>query len=157
MCALTFGDVFAAGASHYGVSNLESLCQDTHKFESRYLDRLVGPYPAYKEVYYKRSPINFPEKLSCPIIFFQGLDDKVVPPNQTEVMVEALRKKGLPVCYMAYEGEQHGFRRAENIRRTIDAEFLFYAKIFGFEPADELPDIEIENLQALSPASKTAS
>jgi dipeptidyl aminopeptidase/acylaminoacyl peptidase len=150
LCALTFGNVFAAGASHYGVSNLESLGQDTHKFESRYWDRLVGPYPAYKEVYYKRSPINFPEKLSCPVIFFQGLDDKVVPPKQTEVMVEALRKKGLPVCYIAYEGEQHGFRKAENISRTIDGEFLFYAKIFGIKPADDLPDIEIENLHALT-------
>ena len=150
LCALTFGDVFAAGASHYGISNLESLLEDTHKFESRYTDRLVGPYPAYKEVYFKRSPINFPEKLSCPIIFFQGMDDRVVPPNQTEIMVQALRKKGLPVCYISYEGEQHGFRKAENISRTIDAEFLFYAKIFGFRPADDLLDIKIENLQALS-------
>jgi dipeptidyl aminopeptidase/acylaminoacyl peptidase len=157
LCALTFGNLFAAGASHFGVSNLESLCHDTHKFESRYLDRLVGPYPAFKEVYYKRSPINFPEKLSCPVIFFQGLEDKVVPPNQTEVMVEALRKKGMPVCYIAYEGEQHGFRKAENISRTIDGEFLFYAKVFGFKPADQLPDIEIENLQALTGGAKTSA
>lgn len=145
LCALTFSDVFAAGSSHYGVSNLETLVQDTHKFESRYLDRIVGPYPAYKQVYQNRSPINNVEKLSRPIIFFQGLEDKVVPPSQTETMVAAMRKRKIPFCYLSYEGEGHGFRRAENIRRTIDAEFLFYSKIFGFAPAETLEAIEIEN------------
>ena len=147
LCALTFGDVFAAGASHYGVSDLIALTKDTHKFESRYLDRLVGPLPDFAPVYKQRSPIHFPEKLSCPTIFFQGLDDKVVPPNQAEVMVEALKKKGLPVCYITYEGEQHGFRKSANISRTLDAEFLFYAKIFGFKPADQLEEIEILNFK----------
>ncbi|MDR3611927.1 MAG: prolyl oligopeptidase family serine peptidase [Candidatus Obscuribacterales bacterium] len=147
LCALTFGDVFAAGASHYGVSDLIALTKDTHKFESRYLDRLVGPLPDFAPVYKQRSPIHFPEKLSCPTIFFQGLEDKVVPPNQAEVMVEALKKKGLPVCYITYEGEQHGFRKSANISRTLDAEFLFYAKIFGFKPADQLDEIEILNFK----------
>jgi dipeptidyl aminopeptidase/acylaminoacyl peptidase len=146
LCALTFSDVFAAGSSHYGVSNLETLLQDTHKFESRYLDRIVGPYPAYKQVYQNRSPINNVEKLSRPIIFFQGLEDKVVPPSQTETMVAAMRERKIPFSYLSYEGEGHGFRRAENIRRTIDAEFLFYSKIFGFQPAETLEAIEIENL-----------
>jgi dipeptidyl aminopeptidase/acylaminoacyl peptidase len=145
LCALTFSDVFAAGSSHYGVSNLETLLQDTHKFESRYLDRIVGPYPAYKQVYQNRSPINNVQKLSRPIIFFQGLDDKVVPPSQTETMVKAMRERKIPFSYLSYEGEGHGFRRAENIRRTIDAEFLFYSKIFGFQPAEILEAIEIEN------------
>jgi dipeptidyl aminopeptidase/acylaminoacyl peptidase len=147
LCALTFSDVFAAGSSHYGVSNLETLVQDTHKFESRYLDRIVGPYPAYKQVYQNRSPINNVDKLSRPIIFFQGLEDKVVPPSQTETMVAAMRKRKIPFCYLSYEGEGHGFRRAENIRRTIDAEFLFYSKMFGFAPAETLEAIEIENFQ----------
>ncbi len=124
-----------------------STTKDTHKFESRYLDRLVGPLPEFAPVYKQRSPIHFPEKLSCPTIFFQGLEDKVVPPNQAEVMVEALKKKGLPVCYITYEGEQHGFRKSANISRTLDAEFLFYAKIFGFKPADQLDEIEILNFK----------
>jgi dipeptidyl aminopeptidase/acylaminoacyl peptidase len=145
LCALTFSDVFAAGSSHYGVSNLETLLHDTHKFESRYLDRIVGPYPAYKQIYQNRSPINNVEKLSRPIIFFQGLDDKVVPPAQTETMVAAMRSRKIPFSYLSFEGEGHGFRKAENIRRTIDAEFLFYSKIFGFEPAESLEAIEIEN------------
>ena len=148
LCALTFTNVFATGASHFGVSNLEALATDTHKFESRYLDRIVGPYPAYKQVYQNRSPINNVEKLSHPMIFFQGLEDKVVPPTQTETMVEALRKKKIPVCYIAYEGEQHGFRKAENIKRTLDAEYLFYTRIFGVAPCEELDDIEIENFVA---------
>lgn len=145
LCALTFTNVFATGASHFGVSDLESLAQDTHKFESRYLDRIVGPYPAYKPVYQNRSPINNVDKLARPVIFFQGSDDKVVPPTQTESMVEALRKKKIPFCYISYEGEGHGFRRAENIKRTLDAEYLFYARMFSIPPADELEEIEIEN------------
>lgn len=149
LCALTFGNVFKAGASHFGVSDLEALCADTHKFESRYDHTLIGPQPESKELLKERSPINFTDKLSCPIIFFQGLEDKVVPPNQAEMMVEALRKKQLPVAYIRYEGEQHGFRKAENIKRTIEAEFYFYSRIFGFEPADQIEPVEIENLEQL--------
>jgi dipeptidyl aminopeptidase/acylaminoacyl peptidase len=146
LCALTFRDIFKAGASYYGVSDLEALTKDTHKFESRYSDRLVGPYPERRELYYERSPIHFTDRLSCPVILFQGLEDKIVPPNQAEMMVEALRRKGLPVAYIAFEGEQHGFRRAENIKRSLDAELYFYSKIFGFELADPVEPVRIENL-----------
>ena len=143
---LTFRDTFKAGASHFGVSDLMRLVADTHKFESRYLERLVGPYPERRDVYEARSPIQHVERLSCPVIFFQGLDDAVVPPSQAEIMVEALRAKGLPVAYLAFEGEQHGFRKAENIKRTLEAELYFYGKVFGFTPADEVVGVEIENL-----------
>jgi len=146
LCALTFRDTFKAGASHYGVSDLGALVRDTHKFESRYLDNLIGPYPERADIYHERSPINFTEKLSCPVIFFQGLEDKVVPPNQAEIMVAALRAKGLPVAYVAFPGEQHGFRRAENIKRALDGEIYFYAKVFGFDLADDVEPVAIENL-----------
>ena len=145
LCALTFRDDFKAGASHYGICDLEALATDTHKFESRYLDSLIGKYPEQKEIYIQRSPIHFTDKLSCAIAFFQGLEDKVVPPNQAEMMVDALRKKGLPVAYVPFEGEQHGFRKAENIKRALDGEFYFYAQIFGFTPADDIEAIAIEN------------
>lgn len=148
LCVLTFTDSFKAGASHFGIGDVEALALETHKFESRYGDRLIGPYPAAKQTYIERSPIHYTEKLNCPVIFFQGLEDKVVPPNQAEVMVEALKKKGVPVAYIAYEGEQHGFRKAENIKRTIEGEYLFFATIFGFEPADKTEPIHIENLNA---------
>jgi dipeptidyl aminopeptidase/acylaminoacyl peptidase len=146
LCALTFRDYFKAGASYYGVSDLEALELDTHKFEARYSDGLIGPYPERKDLYFERSPIHFTDQLSCPLIFFQGLEDKVVPPNQAEMMVDALRQKGLPVAYVAFEGEQHGFRRAENIKRALDGELYFYSKVFGFELADEVEPVEIENL-----------
>ncbi len=146
LCALTFRDEFKAGASHYGVSDLEALELDTHKFESRYSDTLIGPYPERRDLYIERSPINFTDRLSCPVIFFQGLEDKVVPPNQAEMMVEALRKKGVPVAYVAFEGEQHGFRRAENIKRSLDGELYFYSRVFGFELADAVEPVPIENL-----------
>ena len=146
LCALTFHDVFRAGASHYGISDLEALARDTHKFESRYLDRLVGPYPKAIELYRARSPIHHVDRLSCPIIFFQGLEDAVVPPNQAETMVEALRRKGLPVAYLAFAGEQHGFRKALTIQRVLLAELAFYGRVFGFVPADALSDLAIENL-----------
>ena len=146
LCALTFRDVFKAGASHYGVSDLEALATDTHKFESRYLDKLIGPYPDRKDLYEARSPIHFTDQLSCPAIFFQGLEDKIVPPNQAEMMVEALKAKGLPVAYVAFEGEQHGFRRAENIKRALDGEFYFYSRIFDFELAEAVEPVAIENL-----------
>ncbi|UNU25052.1 S9 family peptidase [Microcoleus vaginatus] len=146
LCALTFRDVFKAGASYYGVSDLEALATDTHKFEARYLDGLIGPYPERKDLYVARSPIHSAERLSCPVIFFQGLEDKVVPPNQAEMMVEILKAKGLPVAYVAYEGEQHGFRRAENIKRTLDGEFYFYSRVFKFELAEPVEEVQIYNL-----------
>ncbi|HEX8138367.1 MAG TPA: S9 family peptidase [Pyrinomonadaceae bacterium] len=147
LCALTFRDAFKAGASHFGVSDAEALAQETHKFESRYLDGLIGPYPARAELYRERSPIHFADRLSCPVIFFQGLEDKVVPPNQAEMMVEALKAKGVPVAYVAFEGEQHGFRRAENIKRSLDGELYFYSRVFGFDLADRLEPVEIANLK----------
>ena len=146
LCALTFRDIFRAGASHFGVSDLEALAKDTHKFESRYLDRLVGPYPERADLYRERSPINFTDRLSRPVIFFQGLEDKVVPPDQAERMVGALRAKGVPVAYLPFEGEQHGFRRAENIRRALDAELYFYSRIFGFELAEPVEAVAVDNL-----------
>jgi dipeptidyl aminopeptidase/acylaminoacyl peptidase len=147
LCALTFRNRFKAGASHFGVSDAEALARDTHKFESRYLDGLLGPYPQRRDIYFERSPINFPKKLSCPIIFFQGLEDKVVPPNQAEKMVEAMRAKGLPVAYVAFEGEQHGFRQAKNIKRALEGELYFYSRIFGFELAEAVEPVKIENLR----------
>ena len=155
LCVLTFKDTFSAGASHYGIGDLELLAKDTHKFESRYGDRLIGPYPEEKERYVERSPVHFTDKLACPLIVFQGLEDKVVPPNQAETMVNAVKAKNLPVAYIAYEGEQHGFRKAENIERTIDAEFYFYSKIFGFEPFDEIEPVDIMNSQALAASAKS--
>lgn len=146
LCALIFHNVFKAGASRYGVSDLTALAEDTHKFESRYLDSLIGPYPASKALYEQRSPIHHADHLSCPVIFFQGLEDRVVPPNQTESMVAALRSKGLPVAYVPFEGEQHGFRKAENIKRTLEGELFFYAQVFGFELADGIEPLEIANL-----------
>ena len=146
LCALTFRDVFKAGASHFGVSDAEALAQDTHKLESRYLDGLLGPYPEKRDIYRDRSPINFTERLSCPVIFFQGLEDKVVPPNQAEQMVEALRSKGIPVAYVAFPGEQHGFRQAQNIKRALNTELYFYSRVFGFELAEPVEPVRIENL-----------
>ena len=147
LAALTFHpEVFKAGASYYGVSDVEALAKDTHKFESRYLDTLIGPYPETKELYRERSPIHFIDRLSCALIFFQGLEDKVVPPDQSERMAEAVRGKGLPVAYLAFEGEQHGFRRAETIIRCLEAELYFYGAVFKFPAAGPLAPIEIENL-----------
>jgi dipeptidyl aminopeptidase/acylaminoacyl peptidase len=146
LAALTFRDVFKAGASYYGVSDVEALARDTHKFESRYMDSMVGPYPERQDLYRERSPLQHTERLSCPIIFFQGLEDKIVPPNQAEMMVAALRAKKLPVAYLAFEGEQHGFRRAETIQRTLEAELYFYSRIFGFPLAEPVAPVPIENL-----------
>jgi dipeptidyl aminopeptidase/acylaminoacyl peptidase len=147
LAALTFHSVFKAGASYYGISDIEVLARDTHKFESRYLDSLVGPYPAAQDRYRARSPIHFTERLSSALILFQGLDDKVVPPNQSQMMADAVRKKGLPVAYLTYEGEQHGFRKAENIVRSLEAELYFYGKVFGFSPADRIDPVAIDNLR----------
>jgi len=148
LCALTFRDVFKAGASYYGVSDLEALAADTHKFESHYEHRLVGPYPQCRDLYRQRSPVHFADRLSSPVIFFQGLEDKVVPPNQTEVMVAALRPKGVPVAYLAFPGEQHGFRRAESIKRALESELYFYSRVFGFQLAAAVEPVAIENLDS---------
>ena len=146
LAALAFHDTFKAGASYYGISDLEGLAHDTHKFEARYLDRLVGPYPAMRAVYRERSPIHAVDRLNCALILLQGLDDKVVPPNQSAMMADAVRKKGLPVAYVTFEGEQHGFRKAENIVRALESELYFYGKVFGFTPADTLAAVPIDNL-----------
>jgi dipeptidyl aminopeptidase/acylaminoacyl peptidase len=146
LCALTFTDVFAAGASHFGIGDLETMTRDTHKFESRYLDSLVGPYPEEAERYRARSPIHFTDRLSCPVILLQGLEDEVVPPAQAEEMVRALEAKGLPYAYLPFEGEQHGFRAAENIVRALEAELYFYSRVFGFQLAEPVEPVEIANL-----------
>jgi dipeptidyl aminopeptidase/acylaminoacyl peptidase len=146
LCALTFRDAFKAGASHYGIGDLEALARDTHKFESRYLDRLIGPYPERRDFYVERSPIHFTDRLNCAMILFQGLEDKVVPPNQAEKMFEAVRAKNLPVAHLAFEGEQHGFRKAENIKRVLEAELYFYSRVFDFELSDPVEPVQIENL-----------
>ncbi len=146
LCALTFRDIFKAGASYYGISDLEALAKETHKFEARYLDRLIGPYPERQDIYRTRSPIHFTHLLSCPLILFQGLEDEVVPPNQAEMMVQALQAKGLAVAYVAFPGEQHGFRRAETIKRALDSELYFYSKVFGFELPEPVDPVPIHNL-----------
>jgi dipeptidyl aminopeptidase/acylaminoacyl peptidase len=143
LCALTFHDVFKAGASYFGVSDLAGLDADTHKFESRYTHYLVGPPSQRERLYRERSPLMHTDRLACPMIFFQGLDDKVVVPAQSEVMVQALKDRGIPVAYLAFEGEGHGFRRLETIRRTLEAELYFYGRVFGFEPADAIEPVEI--------------
>jgi dipeptidyl aminopeptidase/acylaminoacyl peptidase len=130
--------VFTAGASHYGVTDLAALAAETHKFESRYLDGLVAPWPAGADVYAERSPINHVDALDTPLAVFQGDEDAVVPPDQAEVIVAALRKKGVPHAYLLFAGEQHGFRKAENIRAALDGELSFYAQVWGFDlPAEE--------------------
>jgi dipeptidyl aminopeptidase/acylaminoacyl peptidase len=146
LCALTAYDDFAAGASYYGVADAEALARDTHKFESRYLDRLIGPYPEQAELYRERSPINHVEQLRSPVILLQGLEDEVVPPNQAETMVAALKRNGVPHAYLAFAGEQHGFRRAETTVRCLEAELYFYGRIMGFEPAGEIEPVEIAGL-----------
>ena len=148
LAALTFRKTFKAGCSLFGISDLEAMATETHKFESRYLDGLIGPLPERSDLYYERSPIRFADRLDCPVIFLQGLEDKIVPPNQAEMMVDALLEKGIPVAYVPFEGEQHGFRRAENIRRALEAELYFYSRVFRFEPAEEIEPVVIENLEA---------
>jgi dipeptidyl aminopeptidase/acylaminoacyl peptidase len=145
LAALAFSDVFRCGASHYGISDLALMVRDTHKFESRYLDRLIGLYPQDEAVYRERSPLFHLDGFDRPVILLQGLEDKVVPPNQAEVILESLKKKGVPVAYLPFPGEQHGFRKAENIIRAHEAELYFYSRILGFEPADEIEPVEIFN------------
>jgi dipeptidyl aminopeptidase/acylaminoacyl peptidase len=143
LAALAFHDVFKAGASYYGVGDLRALDADTHKFESRYTIDLLAPLPERERLYAERSPIHSAHRLSCPVIFFQGLDDKVVPPAQSETMVAALRAQGIPVAYIAFEGEGHGFRKKESNQRALEAELSFYAQVFGFEPGDAIPRVAL--------------
>ena len=131
LSALTFTDTFKAGASLYGIGDLETLATDTHKFESRYLDSLIGPYPERRDIYLERSPIHHAEGLNCPVIFLQGLEDKVVPPNQAEMMVKLLEDKGIQVAYVAFTDEGHGFRKANNIIRAMESELAFYQNVFN--------------------------
>ena len=151
--ALTSTDFFKAGASHFGISDLEDFHSDTHKFESMYDQSLLGRWPEDRDVYRERSAIHSVDRITAPVILFQGLEDKIVPPNQAEVIVDALRKKGLPVAYLAFEGEQHGFRMAKNIKRSLEAELYFYSKVFGFPLADPIEPVPIENLK--QPAGTT--
>ena len=151
LCALTFRDVFATGSSYFGVSDLEPFAETTHKFESKYLDALVGPWPEAADLWAERSPVRHAERLSSPLLILQGDEDEVVPPAQAEVIVQALESKGLPYAYLLFEGEQHGFRKVENISRGLSAELTFYGTILGFDPADRLPPLEIRNLPSERP------
>jgi len=146
LCALTFRDAFATGTSYFGVSDLEPFAETTHKFESKYLDLLVGPWPEAADLWAERSPVRHAELLSSPLLILQGDEDEVVPPSQAEVIVRALETRGLPYAYLLFEGEQHGFRKMESISRGLSAELTFYGKILGFEPSDRLPPLEIVNL-----------
>ena len=143
LMSLATGDTFAAGASHYGVTDLAALARDTHKFESRYLDGLVGPWPQAVEIYAERSPLSHLDGFDRPLIVLQGLEDAVVPPSQAEAIVAALRQRGVRHAYLPFEGEQHGFRRAENVLRALTAELSFYAQVFGIDLADDLDPVEI--------------
>jgi len=146
LAALTSSNVFKAGASLYGVADLMLLAKDTHKFESRYLDGLIGPLPEARALYDERSPIHHLDRLACPIIFFQGVDDKTVPPNQAETMVEAMAARNLPVAYYLFEGEGHGFRKAETLRRVLELELDFYGRVFGFTAPDLSERVVIRNM-----------
>lgn len=146
LSALAFTDTFAAGANYFGVADLEALAKHTHKFESRYLDSMVGPYPEAQDVYIARSPIHALEGFNTPLITFQGLEDQVVPPEQSEMIYAAVKAKGTPTAYIAFEGEQHGFRKAENNVTALEAELYFYGKVMGFDPAGDLPKVSIDNL-----------
>ena len=146
LAAMTFRDVFRAGASYFGVSDLEALLSGIHKFDAHSLVGLVGPYPLYRRRYIERSPINYSQQATCPVIFFQGLEDTIVPAIQSEEMFNTLKENGVPTAFLTFEGEHHGFRRAETIKACLAGEFYFYSRIFGFQPADELEAIHIENL-----------
>lgn len=146
LAALTFSPAFSAGVSSYGIGDLEALARDTHKFESRYLDGLVGPYPEAKHIYVERSPIHHVDRLESAMLLLQGLDDKVVPPNQAQTMADAVRGKGLPVAHIEFEGEGHGFRKAETIRAAVEAELSFYGQVFGFTPADDIAPVRVDNI-----------
>jgi dipeptidyl aminopeptidase/acylaminoacyl peptidase len=137
---------YAAGTSYFGVADLEPFAEDTHKFELRYLDNLLGPWPQAAELWRERSPVNRADAIERPLLLLQGLEDVVVPPSQSEIMVAALEANGVPYAYLPFEGEQHGFRKAETIVRSLEAELVFYGRILGFEPAGDLPPLEIRNL-----------
>jgi dipeptidyl aminopeptidase/acylaminoacyl peptidase len=145
LCALTFHDQFATGASYFGVADIGALAEETHKFESRYMDSMIGPYPEAAQLYRDRSPAHHADKLSRPMLILQGLDDEIVTPDQAEMMVEALDRKKIPHAYLAFEGEGHGFRKAENIERSVEAELFFYGWVFGFVPAGDIAPVEIRN------------
>jgi dipeptidyl aminopeptidase/acylaminoacyl peptidase len=146
LAALTTHGTFRIGVSSYGIGDLETMTRDTHKFESRYLDGLVGDYPAEKALYIERSPIHHVDRLDSAMLLLQGLEDKVVPPNQATTMAEAVREKGHPVALIQFENEGHGFRAAETIKAAVEAELSFYAQVLGFTPADNIPVIPVENL-----------
>jgi len=148
LAALTGTDVFAAGTSHYGVAELLHFVEDTHDFESRYVDGLVGTLPEDRDVYFERAPLSHVDKLSCPVLLLQGLDDQVVPPSQAELFVAALERKGIPHAYLAFAGEQHGFRRAETVVAALEAELSFYGQVLGFTP----PDVPVLPLSGGRPA-----
>jgi dipeptidyl aminopeptidase/acylaminoacyl peptidase len=148
LCALAFTDVFAAGINYYGIADLELLAADTHKFESRYVDSLVAPLPAGRPLYRARSPIHHLQRLNAALITFQGAEDKAVPPAQSRAIVAAVRERGRPVAYLEFEGEQHGFRRAGNIARALEAELYFLGRVLGFTPSGAVAPVAIENLPA---------
>jgi len=148
LACLAFKQVFKAGASMYGIGDLEVLAGDTHKFESRYLDSLIGRYPEDAALYKERSPINSVDTLDCPVILFQGTEDKVVPPNQAQAMYEALKAKGIATSLNLFEGSTHGFRQSANIRRCLDGELYFFSKVFGMKCSmpEDMEAIQIDNL-----------
>ena len=148
LCAITFRDAFKAGTSYFGIGDLETFISQTHKFESRYLDRLVGPYPERRDLYHERSPLNFTDRISCPVLILQGADDRVVPPAQAAQIVDALWERQLPHAYLLFPGEDHGFRAADNIIRSFEAELSFYGQVFGFAPADAIEPIRVEFLDS---------
>jgi dipeptidyl aminopeptidase/acylaminoacyl peptidase len=148
LLALSTSDVFRAGADYFGISDMVALARDTHKFESRYLDSLIGALPEAQAIYDSRSPLRQLEGFRAPLIVFQGAEDRVVPPNQSELIVQALRAHQVPVAYLLFEGEGHGFRKPANIIRCLQSELSFYGQVFGFTPADQLPPLRIENLPA---------
>ncbi len=156
LAALAFRDVFKVGADYFGVSDLERLTLDTHKFESRYLDQLVGLYPQEKAVYLERSPIYSSDRISCPVIIFQGSEDAIVPPSQSQLMYESLRTRNIPTAYFLYQGEQHGFRKAETIQSCLEAQLYFFSKILGFSLSDDIEPIAIDNFPSTQASSASA-
>jgi dipeptidyl aminopeptidase/acylaminoacyl peptidase len=152
LCAITFSDAFRAGTSYFGIGDLETFATQTHKFESRYCDRLIGPYPERKDLYHDRSPLNFPERISCPVLILQGAEDRIVPPAQAEQIVDELWERHLPHAYLLFPGEDHGFRSADNIIRSFEAELSFYGQVFGFAPADAIEPIRVEFLDTSTEA-----
>jgi len=146
LCAVTFSDAFSAGTSYFGIGDLETFMKTTHKFESRYLDRLIGPYPERRDLYHDRSPLNFPERISCPVLILQGAEDRIVPPAQAEQIVDALWERRLPHAYILFAGEDHGFRSAANLVRSFEAELSFYGQVFGFEPSGAIEPVRVEFL-----------